>query len=79
MQDDEFRRRVRKAGPESATWDAFKNKVVYVYPPGVLSRANAWCGRLIWVDKYSIGVELVPGSVSIVMKGPGMRVELTPE
>ena len=64
-----------KQGPESREYDKLKGTVVVIWPMGSL---EAWTGKLIWVDRYTIGVAFDwqndPQCVSIVYKD-GIRID----
>jgi len=45
---------VRKRGPEAVTWDQLKGQPVQVW---MLGGGDNVAGRLVWVDRFSIGVE----------------------
>jgi hypothetical protein len=76
---------VRKRGPEAVTWDTLKGKRVLVYLLG--DPAGGITGTLVWVDRFSIGVESKrfedrfnkAPSMIIVHKGPGLCVKLCEE
>ena len=69
------RREIKRRGPESVTWDQFKGESVRIWSPGVTDVIQTWVGILKWVDRYSIGVSFQQGSISIIHKGPGLRID----
>lgn len=61
-------------GPESEQFNKFKQKHVTVSFMG-----NTLSGKLIWVDVYTLGIQVHPNASEPVIfyKGPGVAVGLT--
>ena len=75
--------RVNHRGPESVQWDRLKGQRVRVW--FLNSAVDYRVGKLVWVDRYSIGVILESigfhanpdNDISIIHRGPGLTI--TPE
>lgn len=67
---------VKHRGPESAQWDRLKGQSVLISLLARPGLSDALAGRLVWVDRYSIGVELEihQGEISIIHRGPGLII-----
>jgi len=61
-------------GPESEQYNKFKNKHITIS-----FGENRLSGKLVWVDVYTVGIQVHPESVEPVIfyKGPGVAVGLT--
>ena len=79
-------KRPSKNGPESDEYNKLKGKMIRIWYPGekiILNELGRvldpiWVGRLIWVDKFTLGVqfdESTPDKISIVYKTSIMRVD----
>jgi len=66
-----------RMGPESDEYNRLKGQWVRIWPQGVINYRDAWYGRLLWVDAYTLGVSFDatdPANVSIVYKA-GIRID----
>jgi len=70
----------KRKGHEWSTFEGLKGQVVRIFPTGTVSEAQAWVGRLVWVDVYTVGVvfdwQHDPEQVAIVHKAGIVRIEL---
>ena len=67
------RKALQRRGPESLTWDQMKGKPVRI----TYLDHSVECAKLVWVDKYTIGIEHDRSFVEIVFKSAISKVSLT--
>ena len=69
-------------GVEWRSFKALENKLIRIYPAGVIEKDLTWVGEYKWIDVYTIGVAFNwvndPDAISIVYKN-AMRIDPIPE
>jgi hypothetical protein len=65
-------------GPESDTFSLLKGKLVRVWPFGCPNYSETWVGRLIWVDRFTLGLAFDDGhrEIESIIYKPVARIEL---